>query len=375
MQGDLIQAGFATALIASDSKEPKRLIQYLPKGRHTITAKVNGQTATREVVVEAGIEKVFQADLEALQAQNVPPFFDYLHEGGRAAGHPKRFLWDEERGLVCESEWTTAAKQSIQDKELQFFSPEFLLSPEGKPLGLHPSSKAIGGLVSDPAFESIESIAAKRAAKEPKQPPTQKPMDLTKFVELGVITAEQAKDPEKAAAMIAEHITASRSKEQDKDLQAALVTAKKEKEDALAQVQAMKEAQADAFIEEHVKAGRIKPKDEDFKASMREQFLSSPETAKAIMNRIPASDLEKPVVKAAKAGPAEDIDDSDKSLLERARDLVQAGKAKNVGDAIRQMGTQSYQDYHTQMGLGQEGAALQIEATQAILQAHRSSKN
>jgi Arc/MetJ-type ribon-helix-helix transcriptional regulator len=370
MHGDVIQAAFSTPLLSPGDKEPKGVIQYIPPGRHHITCKVNGETATREVVAKKGIEAVFQAGLEKLQASGVPPFFDYLHEGGRASGHPKRFFWDEERGLVCETEWTQAAKSIIQDRELQFFSPEFLLSSDGTPLGLHPSSKAIGGLVSDPAFETIESVAAQKAAKQ-QQPKTSN-MDLTKFVELGVITAEQAKDPEKASGLIAEHITAANSKDKNAGLQADLIAAQKEKDDLSNKLKEMQEAQADAFIEEHVKAGRIKPKDESFKGSMRQQFLDNPETAKAIMDRIPASDLGTPVAKAAKAGaPIEDAGDRD--LITQAKELIQAGKAKSVSEAIRSIGVNSYQDYHTSMGLGRDGAEQRAAATHAIMQAHRAT--
>ena len=374
LQGDVITAAFATPLLASGAKAPKNVIQYLPKGRHEITAKVNGETATREVVVEAGVEKLFQEGLEAHQAENVTPFIDYLHENGRASGHPKQFAWDDQRGLTLEVDWTPNGSTAIASKELQFFSPEFLLSPEGLPLGLHPVNKAIGGLVSDPAFTSIESIAAKRAAKKQPTEPNTTNMDLTKFVELSVITAEQAKDPEKAMAIIADSVTASRSKDKDSAAQAALVKAEREKADALAEVKAMKEKAADDFVTAGIQAGRIKAKDEETISDLKEMHLANPVKAQRFLDRMAPTngDLSKPVEKvtaSAVGGDAED--DSDKPLLERAKELVQAGKAKNVSQAIRSIGSNAYQDHRTSIGLGQDAAELREKATQALMQAAR----
>lgn len=373
-QGDLITAAFTVGLF--DGKEPKRSIVYLPQGKHEISAKVNGEPAVRDVVVEAGIEKLYQADLEALKAENVPPFIDYLHEGGRASGHPERFRWEEGRGLVLDVDWTANAKQVIASKELQFFSPEFLIAEDGQPLGLHPTHKAIGGLVSDPAFTSMESIAAQRAAKQ-TQPQPSKPtttMDLTKFVELGVITAEQAKDPEKAMAMIADSVSAARSKNKDSAVQTALVKAEKEKQDALDKLKAMHEEQAEAFVSEHITAGRIKAKDEASKTFWRDQFLANSDVATAQIANIPASNLTKPVVKASASHPGvAGHDDEPQGLYERAKALVQAGKAKTLHDAVRQCGSKDYTGYRTGQGLGEEADELKAQATRALIAAAASN--
>jgi hypothetical protein len=377
MLGDVIKAAFAFPLLPPGTKEPKQVIQYLPRGKHEITAKVNGETATREVIVEAGVERLFQEGLEAHLAENVIPFIDYLHEGGRASGHPKQFAWDDERGLTLEVDWTPMGSTTIASRELQFFSPEFLLSPEGKPLGLHPVNKAIGGLVSDPAFTSIESIAAKRAASNPTETPTHNPiMDLTKFVELKVITAEQAKDPDKAAVLIAEHVAASHSKDKDS---AALIKANKEAADAKAEVQAMKEKAANAFVSDAVTAGKIKAKDEDDKNFWRDTYLNDADVATAQMERRPAinADLTKPTEKvaASRANDGEQDDSENESLYHQAKALVRASKAKSIADAVRQIGSDAYNDHRTDLGLGAEAAEMRERATQQLMQAARLSKN
>ena len=378
MTGEVISAAFAAPLFEAGSKGPKKVIQYLPPGKHEITAKVNGETATREVLVEAGVEKLFQESLDSHKADHVTPFIDYLHEGGRASGHPKSFAWDDQRGLTLEVEWTENASSAIASRELQYFSPEFLLSTEGKPLGLHPVNKAIGGLVSDPAFTSIESIAAKRAASKPTETPTKTPqMDLTKFVELGVVTAEQAKDPEKASALIAEHVAASRSKDKDNKLKAELVSAQKEKDDALAEVKAMRESAADAFVADAIAAGKIKAKDEDDKTFWRDTYLQNSDVAKAQMDRRSATnaDLTKPTdkVAASRAQGEELEDEGNKSLYHQAKEIIQAGKAKSIGEAVRQLGSAAYGEHRTNLGLGAEAEAMREQVTQQLMQAARSN--
>ena len=376
--GDLVTASFGVRLFDGAGKTPKKVIQYLPKGTHEITAKFNGAPSTRTVTVEAGIERLYQEDLEALQAENVPPFIDYLHEGGRAAGHPKRFTWDDSRGLLLEVDWTPNAQQVIASRELAYFSPEFLISKDGRPLGLHPTNKPIGGLVSDPAFVDIESVAARRAAKNQPQPKEDNPsmdIDLTKFVELGVLTAEQAKDPTAALSIVADSVVAHRSKDRDSAAQAELVKARKEAKDAADEVKAMKEEAADSFIADAVQAGRIPPKDEETQADLKEMFLADKAKAQRFLDRMAPEDkgktpLNKPVTKVA-AGREDATDDGDKSFHEQARDLVKAGKAKSFSEAYRNIGTGGYDDHRTGLGLGEEAEAMRQEAHTAILQAHR----
>jgi phage I-like protein len=376
MQGDLISAGFAYSVLSKEEKSPKRVIQYLPPGKHEITAKVNGETATREVIVEAGVEKVFQEGLEAHKTDNVTPFIDYLHENGRASGHPKQFSWDDKRGLVLEVDWTPQGEQAIASRELQYFSPEFLLSQDGIPLGLHPSNKAIGGLVSDPAFTSIESIAAKRAVKNQTTELNDKPsMDLSKFVEQGVITAEQAKSPDEALALIASHVEASRSKDKDKAAEAAVVKAQAEAAEAKKALEEMKETAAEAFIADGIKAGRIKKNDAETIQDLKDMHLVDSVKAQRFLDRMaPVNEgLTAPISKVAASRQVTPMDET-KDLHERCQDLVRAGKAKNYTDAFRQIGSGAdYDHFCAAKGIGLEGARLRAEATSAMVEAHRAS--
>ncbi|MBU98250.1 MAG: hypothetical protein CL429_04060 [Acidimicrobiaceae bacterium] len=370
-EADFVRAAFAVELF--NGTEPKRSIVYLPEGEHEISATVNGKPANRTVKVESGIEKTYQSDLDRLKKENVPPFIDYLHEGGRAAGHPESFTWEQGRGLVLNVRWTESAKQVIASKELQFFSPEFLLSEDGEPLGLHPTHKAIGGLVSDPAFTSMESIAAQRAAEQEKQQTSKdKSMDLTKFIELGAISADEAKNLDSAEMLerIAVSLQAAHS-HNDKASKAedALVKAEKEKELAQAEIKSLRDAQADSFIEEHIKAGRIKGRDEDSKKFWRDQFNSNPDVAKAQITNIPASDLSKPVVKAS-VNNSEETNNDSVDLYSKAKELVMANKANSMKEAISQLGNTAYQNYMISKGLGERAAEIQAKAQRAIYEAH-----
>lgn len=369
MSADVVTAAFASTLL-SPSKGPKRVIQYLPPGRHQITAKVNGETATREVVIEAGVERAFQQSLEDHKRDHVTPFIDYLHDGGRASGHPVAFAWDDERGLTLEVEWTEAGASTIASKELQYFSPEFLLSVDGTPLGLHPVNKAIGGLVSDPAFTTIESIAAARAARNKPQQQQQTPMDFSGFVEQGIVTAEQAKEPSQALELISLHVAASRAKDKDSAASLAVIKAEKATAEARAEVAAMKEAAADSFIAAAIKAGRIKSKDEETQADLRAMHLTDTAQASRFLDRMSCgtAELADPVqrVEASRADSVEE-EEAPVSLYRQAKELVKAGKANDIPAAIRSIGSDAYSSHRTNLGLGSEAQELRNRAAQALL--------
>lgn len=377
MAPDVITAAFSSSLLAPGAKAPKRVIQYLPPGIHEITAKVNGETATREVTVEAGVERAFQESLDAHKAEHVTPFIDYLHDGGRASGHPVKFAWDDARGLTLEVEWTSVGEATIASKELQYFSPEFLLSPEGRPLGLHPSNKSIGGLVSDPAFTSIESIAATRAATNhntPNRP--QSKMDFNKFVDQGIITAAQAEDPAQALELISLHVAASRAKDKDSAANIAVIKAEASAAEARAEVAAMRDTAADSFIAAAIKASKIKAEDKEVQADLRSMHLADVAQAQRFLDRMSPvnSGLDEPVKRAAASREASFVaEDENAPLYRQAKELVKANKASDISAAIRSLGSAAYEEHRTSLGLGSAAHELRSLASQALLQSVRNA--
>jgi phage I-like protein len=137
-------------------------IQYMPGGKSTITPSVNGEAKQISVTVNKQTADVLQSELAELLTQNVRPFIDFEHAGGRAAAIPKRFFWDEGHGVMLELDWTNSGKNAVSGRDYSYFSPTFMLNEKGDPSGL-PKSGAIGSLVNNPAFRDFKPIYAHQA--------------------------------------------------------------------------------------------------------------------------------------------------------------------------------------------------------------------
>ena len=189
---------------------------------------------------------------------------------------------------------------------------------KGIPVGLTPTGE-IGSFVNDPAFRSIERIAASH---------TETTMEITEILtELGLAesnqTAEEAISAAKTSlatlresASTVESVTASRpaeleevraAKEKAKELSSELETVKaslKVLEDEKAEQ--VKAANAE-LIQAAVNRGAIPPQDEATKAFWADSLASNPEGAKAALAALPgkaAASGESVVAEAVKAGSA-----------------------------------------------------------------------
>lgn len=144
------------------------VFQYMPPGRSVICATVDGKPARREVFVDASTAERLQRDLvEKLEAadagRKAAPCGLFDHRDGAACLHPKRFTWDDERGVLLEAEWTQAGKAAVEGKDYLYWSPTFRRHKEsGRVVGLQ-AGVEVGSLVNNPAFESIEPVAAAAA--------------------------------------------------------------------------------------------------------------------------------------------------------------------------------------------------------------------
>lgn len=144
------------------------VFQYMPPGRSVICATVDGKPARREVFVDASTAERLQRDLVGKLAaadagQKAAPCGLFDHRDGAACLHPKRFTWDDERGVLLEAEWTQAGKAAVEGKDYLYWSPTFRRHKEtGRVVGLQ-AGVEVGSLVNNPAFESIEPVAAAAA--------------------------------------------------------------------------------------------------------------------------------------------------------------------------------------------------------------------
>lgn len=144
------------------------VFQYMPPGKSVICATVDGKPARREVFVDASTAERLQRDLEeklaaAKAGRKAAPCGLFDHRDGAACLHPKRFSWDDARGVLLEAEWTQAGKAAVEGRDYLYWSPTFRrVKATGRVMGLQDGVE-VGSLVNNPAFESIEPVAAAAA--------------------------------------------------------------------------------------------------------------------------------------------------------------------------------------------------------------------
>lgn len=171
---EIIHLNFANQSIDFKSKT----IEFAPEGIHQINPGVaGGGSVTIEVAVNSGLAEKLNADLQqriktAEEGNASRPFIDFDHKGGRAAGIPTRFYWED--GIRLELEWTKAGQDAIEGREYSYFSPELMFNRETKEIRGLPQLGSIGSLVNTPAFQKIERLAAASSHK-PKPTPDMDP--------------------------------------------------------------------------------------------------------------------------------------------------------------------------------------------------------
>lgn len=139
----------------------------MPAGTSVIHASVNGKPGTREVHVDASTAERLQRDLvEKLEAaatgKKARPCGLFDHKDGRACLLPKRFFWDDAKGVMLEADWTQAGKAAVEGRDYSYWSPCFRLGKDGRVVGLT-GGVEVGSLVNNPAFDTIARIAASKA--------------------------------------------------------------------------------------------------------------------------------------------------------------------------------------------------------------------
>lgn len=232
-------------------------------------------------------------------------YFD--HEAGRASFLPKRFSWDDAKGIVLEVEWTSAGKVAVEGKDYSYFSPRFALDEEGLVVGLVPEGVEVGSLVNNPAFDRIEMIAASKVqvgtpapannlAKQEKAPYDEDMEEIKKLLGLPADASDAAvlaaisdlkkgkDDAAKDAAdkAVAEKAATERAERAERHAE----DAKKECDAMKARLEASTKEAEEAFISAACAAGKIAPKDDDAKAAWRDMYRANAVSASKAMNAI-----------------------------------------------------------------------------------------
>jgi hypothetical protein len=263
-------------------------IMFMPVGKHTIRPMVNGVQKEIEVEISAELVDLLQGDLTSRLNSNVRPHADFDHKPGPAAFLPKRFSWQEGKGVMVDVDWTGSGKKAITDRDYSFFSPSFLMS-EDKIVGL-PTYGAIGALTNTPAFRGIERIAASELGKATKKTMSKL---LTQCVALGIVT--DGVEDDAAAPLVNAAFTTLRDRVSAAETENAAL-----KKTLATQLQKEAEAIVDAAIAE----GRLAPKNTELRAFFVGLAASDPEKAKLVLAAYPVNGATKQVVnpKAGQVG-------------------------------------------------------------------------
>jgi hypothetical protein len=162
-------AGFSTAVPSSGDTLPES-IQWMPPGRHAITAVKDGEPFEMEIEVNEVLAGRVAAMLQqyrdkAAHAEGDLPFFDFNHNDAEASAHPLQMYWagDDPRhgGIRARLQWTGAGADAIQRRTFRRFSPQFLTDEDKNVIGVGIN---MGGLVNRAAFRKIQPIWSRAAA-------------------------------------------------------------------------------------------------------------------------------------------------------------------------------------------------------------------
>lgn len=298
---ETVQAAFGSELIATGSNSFE--LVYLPEGKHEISATVAGKPKTISVTVDERVLASFQADLSKRLSDNVRPFAGFDHKTGPASMLPTAFRYEQGVGLILQGELTKAGSEAIDGRNYSYWSPTFLQS-KGIPVGLDKSGE-IGSFVNDPAFRTIERIAASH---------TETTMDIiSTLTELGLV--ETANTPEEAvtaakasiatlreSASTAETVAAANVTQTEAvtAAQAEVARVTSELETVKASLKTYEDEKAEAvkaanaeLIQAAVDRGAIPPQDEATKGFWADSLESNPEKAKAALAALPGKEAAK----------------------------------------------------------------------------------
>lgn len=291
-----------TTVARADGKLPDA-IQYMPPGTSVINAWSEGNPVRRVIHVDRSSAQRLQADLEAKQAAadagEAPRpcgFFD--HEKKAASFLPKRFYWQDGLGVMLEVDWTNAGRTAVAGRDYSYFSPRFTADAEdGTVLGLTDNVE-VGSLVNNPAFRTIERIAAsgsdcscldQRRGVEFVQEgryDTATMEELIALLGLGPdATPEDVLNAVKKLKDESGGKESSPAPDVDPQLEEARAELAKKDEElaaANAELAELRKANEETFMKEAIEAGHCGPHDDATKESIRKLYQASPADARRI---------------------------------------------------------------------------------------------
>jgi phage I-like protein len=336
-ESSLVYAATATYL---EGETPDEIV-YMPVGE-AIAIKPRSHGKEIVVKVDANVAETLQADLTKRWNAPIRPYAGFDHDpiGGPASFLPKAFKWDEDRGVILQVDWTEKGKGDVAGRNYSYFSPTFMV--KGKQVAGLPETGEVGSLVNNPAFRDPKmKVAAANADDDQdekgttecpkcghKFKPKVESMDATtqKLVELEVITAQQADDPETVIKAIT-------------NLHGNLATVQKvnarlvsENTALAAKVADVQKAEATSIVEAAIAEGKIPAKNQDAIDFWTGQLTANPEQAKkALASLSPNPLLTRVIDVKVKDGKRTTAGQSEGDLIEAQHRAVRMVKEKHPG--------------------------------------------
>jgi phage I-like protein len=296
-------------------------IQYLPPGKHDITATKNGEPAELTLTVTARTADLLQKSFDKITAGDREQIFiDFNHDDKEASAWVTKFYWagddPEAGGVRAKVQWTSKGEEALEGRNYRKFSPTFTLNSKGEIDG---TTLNAGGLVNRPAFKDITPIVAsegdnyKTDSQMIDEEKDKKPI------------ASQEEEPNKKEETSAQDKLAEKD-EEIKSLKAKIKAMEEDKKKE-------QEVAAQSSVDKAVEDGRIPPKDEKVKAKWVSILEHDPDAVMAL-NALPVNPAFQRVVQA-KRDEGGSIETGHEAQV-RATKEIQAKNGMNFDDAWAQ---------------------------------------
>ncbi len=327
-------AAISTAVSSSGGTLPDS-IQWMPPGRHAITAVKDGEPFEMEIDVNEALARRVAAMLQqyrdkATHAEGDLPFFDFNHNDAEASAHPLQMYWagDDPRqgGIRARLQWTGAGADAIQRRTFRRFSPQFLTDDDKNVIGVGIN---MGGLVNRAAFRKIQPIWSRAAADSPQSSsypsdpsdPTDpssthnsqsaSPMDpsqlslselTTALTQLTATVAVQGNDLKAIQAKLAEATIPAQAKPGDPASDPRILELEQHLATATEANKVASRAQAERAVTAAAAEGKFPPQDQALFKHLVDVFAANPDAGKVILARMPVNPALQSLVSGSAAG-------------------------------------------------------------------------
>jgi phage I-like protein len=306
-----------TTRIAADQSVPEE-IQWMPPGKHRITAMQADRPVTREILVDARTATTMEGLLQELRTRAANgeedrPYLDFNHDDREASGHVMSFFWGGDDpvtgGVRARVQWTEPGRTALTGRAYRRFSPSFFVNANGEVTG---APLNMGGLVNKAAFKTIAPIWSRSGGDQvTHQPtphgPTMEPKDQ-ELADLRAANANLQTQITTLNAKLAEHTSNAALQAKDAeilDLKNKIVSLETAAKEQL-------KVEAKNAVAAAVSQLRIPPQDTALQKHFEDIYLANPDAGRAILAKLPAVSVSghiipagTPVISASSGNAAE----------------------------------------------------------------------